>query len=148
MKLHLFDIDKWEEIFEAIKKNKLRTFLTGFSVAWGIFILIILLGSGKGLENGIKEQFNSSVTNTIWIWSGETSLPYSGYKQGRRIQLDNDDYTKLKSFEKIDKIAGRNHIWSSSAISYKNKYDIQKNLFLLQHKQDEESQDRYLTLLL
>jgi putative ABC transport system permease protein len=51
-------------------------------------------------------------------------LPYSGYKQGRRIQLDNDDYTKLKSFEKIDKIAGRNHIWSSSAISYKNKYDI------------------------
>lgn len=122
--MRLLDLDKWNEIFESLRKNKLRTFLTGFSVAWGIFILIILLGAGKGLENGIKDQFSSSATNTIWIWSGETSLPYQGYKPGRRIQLNNDDYELLTKMDGLDKVAGRNHIWSSLPISYKNKYDI------------------------
>ncbi len=121
----MFSIDRWEEIFSTIRKNKLRTFLTGFSVAWGIFMLIILLGSGRGLENGVRDQFKSSAVNTLWIWGGETTLPYKGLKPGRDISFENTDYNLIKNSVKgIEYIAGRTMLWGDNSISYKNEYGI------------------------
>ena len=91
----MFDVDVWQEIFETLKKNKLRTFLTGFSVAWGIFMLMVLLGSGNGLQNSVKEEFESNSVNVMWLWSGQTTIPYEGLKEGRPIKFRNEDYTFL-----------------------------------------------------
>lgn len=116
-------IDRWEEVFSTIRKNKLRTFLTGFSVAWGIFMLIILLGSGHGLENGVRDQFKSSATNTLWIWGGQTTKPYKGLQPGRRIDFENKDYEHIKNNIKgVDLIAGRLNLWGDNTISYRNNF--------------------------
>jgi len=87
----MFNRDNWQEILQTIRKNKLRTFLTAFSVGWGIFILIILLGAGRGLKNGASSQFAGDAANTIWIEPGTTSMAYKGYKPGRHIPLFNED---------------------------------------------------------
>lgn len=118
----MFDVDKWQEIFSTISKNKLRTFLTGFSVAWGIFMLIILLGSGRGLENGVNEQFKDDATNSIWVNQGTTSMAYKGLKPGRNIQFTNEDHAILKDMPSVEHAAGRFNIWENTTISYKNQY--------------------------
>ena len=119
----IFDWDKWQEIFETMKKNKLRTFLTGFSVAWGIFMLIILLGSGNGLENGVRKEFEGDATNTLWINPGQTSVAYKGLKSGRTIQFTNEDYDLMKKeISHIDKISSRFNVWQNNTVSYKKEY--------------------------
>jgi len=118
----LVDIDKFQEIYSTIRKNKLRTFLTGFSVAWGIFMLIILLGFGTGLEKGVKSLFKDA-TNSIWIRRGQTSLPHKGLQPGRRIQFTNDDYEDVKNTIKgIEHITARFYRWGNNKITYKNEY--------------------------
>ena len=74
----MFDIERWQEIFETLSKNKLRTFLTGLSVASGIFILVILLGFSNGIENGVTSQFQGDATNRISVWTGQTTKEYKG----------------------------------------------------------------------
>ncbi len=118
----MFEIDKWQEIYSTIQKNKLRTFLTGFSVAWGIFMLILLLGSGSGLENGVKEQFKGGATNGVWVSSGQTSLKYKGLKTGRQIQFTNEDYKAVKTnVDGYDRISARLFL-GNKLISYKDEY--------------------------
>ena len=91
----MFSIERWQEIFDTIRKNKLRTFLTGLSVASGIFILVILLGFGQGLANGIEKEFSRNASNTIWIWSNVTSKEYKGLNPGRRIRFENKNFQDI-----------------------------------------------------
>jgi len=93
----MFSIERWQEIFETIRKNKLRTFLTGLSVASGIFILVILLAIGQGMQNGISKEFEGDATNRISVWTGVTSESFKGLNPGRRIQMDNLDYQLAES---------------------------------------------------
>ncbi|MDR0560457.1 MAG: ABC transporter permease [Prevotellaceae bacterium] len=79
------------EILSTIRRNKLRTFLTGFAVAWGIFMLIVLLGSGNGLKNGFSANWGDQLVNVVQIWGGRTKIPYDGFQAGRWIRLDARD---------------------------------------------------------
>ena len=88
--------DSWREIFETISKNKLRTFLSGFTVALGIFIFIILFGLGNGLKNTFQEFFLDDASNAIFLYPGKTSMPYKGFKANRRIEFDNEDLQDVK----------------------------------------------------
>lgn len=91
----MFNRDRWREIFDTISKNKLRTFLSGFTVALGIFIFIILFGLGNGLKNTFQEFFLDDASNTIFIYPGKTSEPYKGFKANRRIEFKNEDLKEI-----------------------------------------------------
>jgi putative ABC transport system permease protein len=91
----MFDLDKWKEIYATIRKHKLRTALTAFGVFWGIFMLIVLLGSGKGFENGVKQSIDIS-PNSVFMWSQRTSEPYLGLKAGRFIRFKNEDVAAIR----------------------------------------------------
>ena len=92
----MFSRDRWREIFETISKNKLRTFLSGFTVALGIFIFIILFGLGNGLKNTFQEFFLDDASNAIFLYPGKTSMPYKGFKANRRIEFENEDLQDIK----------------------------------------------------
>lgn len=107
----MFNIERWQEIFETIRKNKLRTFLTGLSVASGIFILVILLAIGQGMQNGVSKEFEDDASNRISVWTGVTSESYKGLNPGRRIQLDNRDY-ELAENKNIDDLEYKSGVYS------------------------------------
>lgn len=107
------------EIWVSIKNNKLRTALTGFSVAWGIFMLVLLLGVGNGLRNGYSREFEDDAINSIWISQGQTSLPYRGLQPGRAIRFTNQDYEYLRdNLPETDKISSRWNQWGGFIVSY------------------------------
>ena len=92
----MFSKDRWDEIIEALSRNWFRTALTAFGVLWGIFILVVLLAAGKGLENGVKKDFGGIATNTMFMWTQTISKPYKGLPRGRRFNYDLDDVAALK----------------------------------------------------
>ncbi|HBO05294.1 MULTISPECIES: ABC transporter permease [unclassified Bacteroides] len=91
-------IDLWQEIYGTIKRNKLRTFLTGFAVAWGIFMLIVLLGAGNGIIHAFEQNASERALNSIRLGGGWTTKSYEGLKEGRRIQMDNKDLTATEKY--------------------------------------------------
>ncbi len=118
----MFSLERWQEIFETIGKNKLRTFLTGVSVASGIFILVLLLGIGEGMQNGVEIQFQRDAENKVSITGGVTSLGFGGLNPGRNIQLVLDDFysaVQNSDFE-IEFQSPLYRVWSGLA-SYGNE---------------------------
>ena len=105
----MFDLDRWREIFQAISKNKLRTVLTGFTVAFAILLFTLLFGIGNGLQNTFKSQFADDAVNAIFIRAGKTTKAYKGNQVDKRIQFKNDDFKFLidKCENKIEYITAR-----------------------------------------
>ena len=107
----MFDLDRWQEIYYVLKKNKLRTFLTAFGVFWGIFMLMIMMGSGTGLQNGVSQNFGDMATNSVFIWAQQTSQPYKGFTRGRRFNFENSDIQALKNgIPEIRYLAARTNV--------------------------------------
>lgn len=116
-------LESLDEILSVLLRNKLRTTLTALSVAWGMFMLAILLGAGRGLENGVNWEFRDDATNSIWVSSGKTSLPFAGRGPGRAVRFDNDDYDLLKrSVPKLEQMSGRFYLWGEFFVSYGKKH--------------------------
>ncbi|WP_348797662.1 ABC transporter permease [Flavobacterium adhaerens] len=107
----MFKKDNWDEILQALTANVFRTVLTAFGVFWGIFILVILLAAGKGLENGIKKGFDGIATNTMFMWSQTTSKAYKGLPKTRRYDFRNSDVLVLKeTFPDLLYVSPRNQL--------------------------------------
>ena len=119
----MFDLDKWQEIFNTIRKHKLRTLLTALGVFWGIFMLVFLMGAGKGLENGVMSMMGGRATNTLYVWTQRTTVPYKGLSPGRRAQLTEDDIAAIETHfaDEIAYMAPRMFVPSGEIIHGENK---------------------------
>ncbi len=107
----MFDSDNWIEIWHSMRKNPLRSIMTGFGVFWGMFMLIIMLGSGNGLRNGVTGDMKGFSTNSVYVWAMTTTKGYGGYKPGRRVRLTFEDTEAIKNNVKnVDVIAPRNQL--------------------------------------
>ncbi len=107
----MFDLDRWTEIYHVLRSNKLRTFLTAFGVFWGIFMLVIMLGSGRGLENGVTQNFGDMATNSVFIWAQQTTIPYKGFTRGRSFDYENSDIRALnEGIPEIKYLAPRTNV--------------------------------------
>ncbi|WP_439131634.1 ABC transporter permease [Polaribacter sp.] len=93
----LFDSDTWQEIYGSIRKNRIRTIITIIGVLWGIFLLVVLLGAARGMENGFNKLFGNFATNSVFVWTQSTDTPFKGFQEGRRFRLTMNDIEVLKS---------------------------------------------------
>ena len=100
-------VDRWLEVIEVVRRNRLRTALTMLGVFWGMFMLLLMAGFGNGLETGVERTLSGSVTNAVFIWGRETSLPYAGLQPGREVDFTNDDVVALQGLRGADIVAPR-----------------------------------------
>lgn len=92
----LFDVDTWQEIYSSIRKNKTRTAITIIGVMWGIFLLVVLLGAAKGVENKFNTLFGNFATNSVFVWAQQTSKPFKGFQEGKALTLKMADLESIK----------------------------------------------------
>ena len=111
------DSDQWSEIFDSLSRNKLRSFLTAFGIFWGIFMLVLLMGGGRGLESMLGQVFTGFASNAGFVASMNTTKPYKGLKEGRSWSLDLKDIDRVKNcVPEVDVCTGTNNHWGSNAV--------------------------------
>ena len=116
--MRLFDTDQWEEIFDSLSKNRSRTFLTAFGIFWGIFMLILLMGGGRGLETMLGHNFAGFASNSGFIFAENTGKPYKGFRQGRRWSLELSDVDRVRnSIAGVEVVTPLEQNWGSSAMA-------------------------------
>jgi putative ABC transport system permease protein len=103
----IFDPDSWQEIWSTIRKNRLRTALTALGVYWGVFMLVVMVGAGRGLENGVNRSMSGFATNSVFLWSQRTSLPYAGLQPGRNPRFTIDDIEPIRRLPAVEYLAPR-----------------------------------------
>lgn len=106
----VFERDNWQEIFATIRKNKLRTFFTMLGVFWGIFMLVIMLGSGNGLRNGVLKEFAGTATNSFFVWAQQTTKAYKGMKPNRGFNYNLGDAKALSQLPELDVVSPLNQL--------------------------------------
>ncbi len=117
----IFDIDTWQEIFEGIRKNMLRTAITIFGVMWGVLLLVSLLGVARGIENNFEKLFGDFATNSVFVWAQSTGKPFKGFQTGRPIRLKQSDVAAIKNNVKgLEFVVPRNQSQSKIVRGLKN----------------------------
>ena len=126
----MFSLDRWREVLDTIGRNKLRTALTAISVAWGIFVMVVLLGLGRGLDHGLRFKFRREASNGVWMFANKQSIAYGGYDVGRKLVFDNKDFDRAKDTAGVEKIAGQFFLRGSMfGNSMTTKRGVKANVF-------------------
>lgn len=138
-----FDIDRYREILDTLTRNKSRSFLTGFGVFWGVFMLVSLLGGGQGLKELLQKNFEGFATNSAIIWAQPTTKPYAGFRKGRQWSMVYKDVERLKQqVPELDVVAPVLSHWGGTA-TFSDKKSSCSMKGLLSNYQDVETPKMY-----
>lgn len=122
--LPIFDRDEWGEILDSLTRNKLRSFLTAFGIFWGVFMLVLLMGGGRGLQTIIAQNMSGFATNSGFMFASSTSLPYNGLREGRTWEMQIADIERIRTaVPELDIVSGYCGHWGSSAMYKQRKAD-------------------------
>src|SRR6188768_2147318 len=103
----MFDLDSWQEVWSTLRKNRLRAVLTACGVFWGMFMLMVLLGLGTGLERGVVKSLGGMAMHSVYVWSQRTSLPYRGLQPGRYVKFKDQDIRAIQHVNGVTHVAPR-----------------------------------------
>ena len=118
-----FDTDRWNEIWQTIRRNRKRSIMTALGVFWGIFMLVALIGGGQGMQEQMKVQFEGFATNSGFIAAQKTSEAYKGFRKGRWWDLEMEDVERVRSIDGIKTATPSFALWGQTAVYGENKYE-------------------------